>query len=990
MSFAQRLDQRLQALWPTASLRAYLIAVMLLAIAPIAVIMSMQVFNDVRSDQAQLEDELARSAGALSQAVERQLVSSIDGLLVLAQSELFQQGRIAAMGRLLQGRPRRDWDSVFLLDRDGSLVLDTAAPEVRVDPPLMRELQTSVMRRRGPVVMGPAEGQRPGARFVSVALPIVQKGAMPYVLGVRMGESVWQRLAAGASKPAGANAALFDAKDQLIGYSMADVAPAGAALPRDAALSMHASPAGVHRSSDVDGHQVYAAWQSVPMADWRVRVAVPAAPIDAAHRQAMLAALTTSGGSLLVGLLLAALVARRVARPLRRLAMQGPAGLAGPVPVREATLLRDALVRARAEDSEAHSELRIRAQEFESLFNNSPVGMAFAHDVACRVITHNAAMDVLLGPLGSQEAGAVRVLHQGHLLAPGQQPLQRAATLGETVRGMELEIAIEGQPSVFVIANAVPLHDPHGRPRGAISTLVDITQRKRAEQQLVAAERQLRESQRLMDLAQEAGHVGFFHYQFTTDRLTWTPGQCRLFGIDDLPAAGLAGWLHRIAPEDRDRLEREFWTACALRRETETFDYRVVLPDETRCCLSSRIQFHYNREGRAVQLIGVTVDLTEQMETERQRALLTEQAVAAREQAEAVSRAKDEFLTMLSHELRNPLGAISAAVDVLEAAAAGSPTAEEARCIIGRQTRNLAHMMNDLLDVSRVLAGKILLARQPVNLAAAVRRVDQTLALTGQTREHPLRLDLQDAWVDGDAVRLEQVVTNLLTNAIRYTAAGRPVQVQVGVDGNWAVLQVQDAGTGIPAALLPHLFELFVQGDRPLDRSAGGLGVGLTLVRRLVELHGGTVTVDSSSEGSRFTVRLPLTAAPALDEGDTLRPSRRRNVLVVEDNGDVLAALRAKLELDGHQVSTAVDGLEGLSRLLKLKPEVSIVDIGLPGLNGLELARHARAAGYAGRMIALSGYGAERDAQEALVAGFDAYLVKPVDREQLRASLSAD
>jgi CheY-like chemotaxis protein len=298
--------------------------------------------------------------------------------------------------------------------------------------------------------------------------------------------------------------------------------------------------------------------------------------------------------------------------------------------------------------------------------------------------------------------------------------------------------------------------------------------------------------------------------------------------------------------------------------------------------------------------------------------------------------------------------------------------------------------MNDLLDVGRVMAGRIVLAREPVDLAAVVRRVQETLAITGEAREHPLQLTLAPAWVDGDVVRLEQVVANLLANALKYTPAGRAVQVRVAVQEGMAVLEVQDAGQGIPAALLPRVFDLFVQGDRPLDRRAGGLGIGLTLVRRLVELHGGTVAVDSSEAGSRFTVGLPAIDAPAERDDTALPPSRRRNVLVIEDNQDVMSALRAKLELDGHTVSTAADGVEGLSRLLRLRPEVSIVDIGLPGLTGFELARHARAAGYAGRMIAMSGYGASRDAREALVAGFDAYLVKPVDREQLRASLSAD
>jgi CheY-like chemotaxis protein len=299
-------------------------------------------------------------------------------------------------------------------------------------------------------------------------------------------------------------------------------------------------------------------------------------------------------------------------------------------------------------------------------------------------------------------------------------------------------------------------------------------------------------------------------------------------------------------------------------------------------------------------------------------------------------------------------------------------------------------MMNDLLDVSRVIAGKAMLAREPVDLALVCARVEETLAMTGQSAHHPLRLDLQPAWVHGDTVRLEQVVTNLVSNAIKYTAPGREITVMLRSVSGAAVLQVRDAGSGIPTALLPHVFDLFVQGDRPLDRRAGGLGIGLTLVRSLVQLHGGVVTVESSDEGSCFTVRLPGIAPPQPRENDAPRPSRARKVLVVEDNTDVLTALRIKLELDGHTVTTAADGVEGLSSLLAQRPEVSIVDIGLPGLTGFEVARHARAAGYAGRMIALSGYGAERDAQQALMAGFDAYLVKPVDRHQLRATLGAD
>jgi signal transduction histidine kinase len=987
MRLLQQLKERS---WPTTSLRTYLIVVILLATLPIAALMIFQIFADVRDEQAKTEDELAGSATALSQALDRELASSLDALAVLSQSDVLQQGRIERLGELLRWRLRRDWDSVFVLSRDGRTLLDTSTEAGNsAATGELRELHQRVLAKSQADVSSLGNGAAPGQRFIAVAVPVVQDGTIRYVLGARIAGSVWQQLVGAANAPAGARASLLDAQRELIGDSPGP-APAGPALPPDAAAAMRERPSGMHRSSTFDSRTVYAAWHVVPIAGWQVRVALPAAPIDAAHRNTVITALTISGACLLLGLLLAAAAASRVTRPLQQLATRGPAGLAGRVPVREVALLRDALVRARAQDAAARDSLEAKAQEFETMFNSSPIGMAFAQDPGCSVIWHNTAMNGLIGPRGSHQAGTVRVLHEGRELAPGQQPLQRAAALGGTVTSMELEIAIDGRPSTFVIANAVPLHDASGRPRGAISALVDFTQRKMMEERLLAADQQLREGQRLMELAQEAGHVGFFDYQFGTDRLAWTPGQCRLFGIDALTEGGLRQWYDRIDAADRDRVEREFWTACALRREKETLEYCVVRPDGSSRWLSSRITLRYDSEGRAAQMVGVTVDMTAQKQAERERAQLTERAHAARLEAEAASRAKDEFLTMLSHELRNPLGAISAATDVMDAAAPGSPNAIDARAIIGRQTRNLAHMMNDLLDVGRVIAGKIMLAHQSVNLAAVVQRVNETLAITGESRDHPIGLELADTWVDGDAVRLEQVVTNLLTNAIKYTPRGSPIQVSVRRDGDTAVLGVQDHGSGIPPVLLPRIFDLFVQGDRPLHRPAGGLGIGLTLVRRLVELHGGTVVAESSSLGSRFTVRLRAVTAPALQDGGALAPSRRRQVLVIEDNDDVLAALRSKLELDGHSVSTAVDGIEGLTRLLKLRPEVSIVDIGLPGLTGFELARHARAAGYAGRMIAMSGYGAERDAHAALVAGFDAYLVKPVDPTQLRASLSAD
>ncbi len=852
---------------PTASLRTYFVAVILLATFPLAALMSWQILTDVREQQAQIENNLSRSAASLAHAVDSELIASLDALTVLAQSEALQRGRPAQLQQLWRARPRprRDWDSVFLLDPEGLVVFDTGVPRSPGQTvPELDGIRRLVADGQQPVVSGLVPTGRTLGNGVVVAVPVVRNGDARHVLGARIGTAVWERLTASASRPDDGYAALFDSQQRAISHTGGAEVPAGDRLPAEIAESMRGRPFGVHRTLGAEGRAVYAAWHTVPSAGWSIRVGVPATPIDAAHRRAITSALSVSGACLLLGVVLAALTARHVTRPLHQLATGGPDQLQGRIPVREVALLRHALMRAARRDEAARAQLQAAAED-------------------------------------------------------------------------------------------------------------------------------LRENHRMMELAQEAGHVGFFHYRFAQDRLVWTPGQRLLF---DTPAAvpigRLADWFERIDEADRARVEREFRAACASRRDKHTLDYRVRPAGAVTRWLSSRIMLHYDADGHALQLWGVTVDMTEQREIQHQREQLAERALVAQQQAEAASRAKDEFLSMFSHELRNPLGAISAAAEVLEIAPPDSGSAAEARSIIARQTRNLAHMMSELLDVGRAMAGTVRLARQPVNLAAVATRVRETLDLTHQSDAHELQMQLNDAWVEGDAVRLEQVVTQLLANALKYTPAGRAIDVAVGVHEGMAHLQVKDAGSGIPPELLPHVFDLFVQGERPLDRRAGGLGLGLTLVRRLVELHGGTVSAESSAQGSCFTVRLPAIAPPPALESDTLPPSRRRHVLVVEDNVDVRTALRSRLELDGHQVSTAVDGADGLQQLLQLQPEAAIVDIGLPGLTGYEVARNARAAGYAGRLIALSGYGRDSDAQPAYVAGFDAYLVKPVDRQRLRASLDQD
>ncbi len=378
-----------------------------------------------------------------------------------------------------------------------------------------------------------------------------------------------------------------------------------------------------------------------------------------------------------------------------------------------------------------------------------------------------------------------------------------------------------------------------------------------------------------------------------------------------------------------------------------------------------------------------------QAQVERERLLESERD--ARRVAENASRAKDEFLAMLGHELRNPLAAISTAAQILERMDDDhNAVAADARAIIGRQARNLARMTDDLLDAGRVMLGKIELKCEPLDLAALVESVVDTFHSTGRLVDRRATISLAPAWVDGDATRLEQVVSNLLSNAIKFTSPGDAIAVDVRREGSEATVEVSDEGTGISADLLPMVFDLFVQGPQPVERGAGGLGIGLALARRLVDLHGGRIAghSDGSERGSRFTVQLPAIDAPvaAPVPGPRVHPARR--IVIVEDNDDARTSLQVLLVLAGHEVHAAADGVTGLAAILREHPDVALVDIGLPGMDGRTLAREVRARLQGGiRMIAMTGYGQPEEAEGGMAAGFDRYLVKPVDPEVLAEML---
>ena len=367
----------------------------------------------------------------------------------------------------------------------------------------------------------------------------------------------------------------------------------------------------------------------------------------------------------------------------------------------------------------------------------------------------------------------------------------------------------------------------------------------------------------------------------------------------------------------------------------------------------------------------------------------------ARVTAEKASKAKDEFLAMLGHELRNPLSAITNAAQLIDRqrAALDAPTASAAG-IIARQAKHLARLTDDLLDAGRVILGKISLSRRPVDIAESVRTAVEELRGTGRLSSHDLRIEIEPVWTYADATRIDQIVINLVTNAIKYTPAEGRIVITTRRVREWAELEVSDTGIGLEPELLPRVFELFVQGERSLDRSQGGLGIGLTLVQRLAELHGGVARADSAGpgQGATFTVRLPAIDPPSQVESPAAPISTRSGlqIAIVEDNEDARVSLRMLLELEGHRVLEAADGRSGAELITRnAGVQVAFIDIGLPGMSGYEVAQLVRKAlGPQVRLVAMSGYGSEQDVARGELAGFDAYIVKPADIERVQQELA--
>lgn len=596
---------------------------------------------------------------------------------------------------------------------------------------------------------------------------------------------------------------------------------------------------------------------------------------------------------------------------------------------------------------------------------------------------------------------------------PGMDGLETAALIRQRRKSART-------PIIFVTAYADDLRTSQGYSLGAVDYMLSpvvpevlrskvrvfvdlyrMTQevRRHAEERVTLAREQaareaaersaraIRESEERFRLASEAVNGFIYELDPLSGQSILSPGVTDLLGFPAEEARLSEWWADRIHPEDWPRVQAARHDPTMEQRRFFRCQYRIRHRDGHVLHVWDQGLVVRDSDGQVTRIVGNVVDITEQKRAE--------QALAD------ANRRKDEFLSMLAHELRNPLAPICNALEIMRLCPPNDPRAFETRNLIDRNVSRLTRLVDDLLDVSRITLGKIRLKEDSIQLGSIVHEAVEISLPLIESREHRLSLNpaKEPLFVRGDATRLTQVVANVLNNAAKYTDNGGQIWVTLAREGNEAVLRVRDTGVGIGPEMIDCLFDPFTQADRSLDRSEGGLGIGLTVVRRLVELHGGKVSVqsDGPGQGSEFIIRLPILAhaspesvspAPA-EAGPSPIPARR--VLVVDDNVDAANSLALLIRLDGHDVRVSHGGSSALELVQLFRPEVVVLDIGLPGMDGYEVARLLRGKTDTARslLIALTGYGQSEDFRRSREAGFDHHLVKPVDPEAVRQLLGS-
>lgn len=525
----------------------------------------------------------------------------------------------------------------------------------------------------------------------------------------------------------------------------------------------------------------------------------------------------------------------------------------------------------------------------------------------------------------------------------------------------------------WIAAKGRGLFDASGRCVRANGTAMDITSRKTAEL--------------AMEMALEASRTGTFHWDIQDNQLSWDAALDRLFGLrPDEVVRSLDQFIALVHPDDRAEVIRRC-ERCRDAGDDFEMEFRVIYPDGSVHWLYDRGRTFLDPAGRAKTMTGACVDITD--------------FVRVREALKLADRQKDDFLATLAHELRNPLAPLRTGLNLLQNVSGGLPgQAAQVLGIMQRQLDHMVHLVDDLLDIARIRQGKILLRQESLSLQAVLEQALESMQSLHDAQGQVVVWDGVDPalHVTGDPTRLVQVVGNLLNNAAKYTPRGGRVTLRGGeaTEPGMLLIEVADTGIGIPPGMLDHVFDRFAQVQQHLDRAQGGLGIGLSVVKGLVEMHGGRVAAESAGPGTGSLFRIWLPRSDAPNPAAAAPPSspdavRRHRLLVVDDNRDAAETMAMLLGMSGHEVLLAYDGRTAVEMVARHDPAVVFLDIGMPGMNGYETAALLRALpGAKARMlVALTGWGSEADQARSLAAGFDLHLTKPVDINEVERVLSA-
>jgi signal transduction histidine kinase/ActR/RegA family two-component response regulator len=918
-----------------APLRHRLLLLAAVAILPLALMSGIALQALLDQQRRQTEQSALDLARALATAVDTELRLTVSALQSLALTEpLGSAGEVdlanahESARRVLAARP--EWRAILLATPAGVTLFSTGAPFGAPMPPIAEPESLAEVVRTGLPAVGPLSRGVRGNDGIPVRVPVVRDGKLRYVLSAIVRPDAILRVVNQQRVPDDWIVSVFDSHHARVARSRDHERFVG--TPPSPTLqrllgTMGSRSEAIGTTLTLEGIEVESALARVPSSNWVVALGVPSSVAGSAQRDS---ALAYGGGILLslgLGSIAAWLLSGSIAAPIARL-REAASALGRGEPVQA-----------------AHADLI----EIEAVSNALVAASALRRE-------GEAEREQLLDAERQARAAAERA----------QARLQQLVSAGALLsRSLEEETTLAAIASVIV-------------PGIADICRIDLLDRDGHLQRKLTHH---------VDPAQGAAMLRFVGQSVsraeTPGSFSWAIATGRTF-LADLDAE-----LDANADPTFAAFVREFGigSACVV---------PLVARGRTIGAMAALQAGSKRRLGpEDGALIG---ELAQRAALALDNVRLYGESRAALREAEVANRAKDEFLAMLGHELRNPLAPIVSSLEAM-ALRHGSGDGRERR-VIERQVAHLSRMVDDLLDVSRISAGKIELRRERVDLREVVGRALELSepALRARDALPELTLPERPVWVSGDPVRLAQVLCNLITNAAKFSAPEQRIAIGLEATAATAFLRVSDEGVGIPASLLPHVFERFVQGEQALQRASGGLGLGLAIAKNLVELHGGTIEVASAGagRGAVFTIALPSigepeAAAKPVPAAAPPAPLRRSRLLIVDDNDDAAQSLALVLGLEGHEVRTAGDAETALDLLADFVPEAAILDIGLPMMNGYELAAALRADPRTRSivLIALTGYGRDPDRRRALEAGFDEHLVKPVEFDRLLGRLAA-